>query len=264
MLKKETIITVAATVTIVVVCASIIAYAGSWPPVYDVQSKSMEHSESWTAGTINTGDLVFAKSIGKDSTNVVTYVQGRESGFSSYSDYGNVILFRGHQNNVMIHRAMFYLSWNGEVPVISHGVNSSWLTVNDSSVIIKNVGQSNRNLVVYLSDFAGKSGFITAGDYNIANSNVYNSTADAYVASDQNVFGLDPVSANGIIGKAFGNIPWFGLIKLNIMKLGGDWPQSNQVPDFAYLYLTLTIALIVALVFLPYGQIYGRIRKRRK
>ncbi len=255
-------------VSIVIAASSIVLYSGTTTPLYVVESKSMEHSEYWTYGTINTGDIVFAKNIHDSKGNVITYVQGRESGFKNYGDYGNVILFKDNQGRILIHRAMFYLTWEGSMPVVSDSGNQSWITVKGDSIILSDVGQEHRNLIVYLSNFVGISGFITVGDYNLANSHVYNSTANAYLASDQNAFGFGPVKPSSVVGTAFGNVPWFGLIKLNLLKLGGGWPESNQVPQNAYLYLSLSTVLLLVVIFLPYNRIIdgvkGRNEKRRR
>lgn len=244
--------------------AAVVLYTGNWPPVYTVQSMSMEHSPKWTWGTINTGDIVLVKSIGDKVNNVVTYVDGRNTGFKSYGDYGNVLLFHDPSGRVLVHRAMFYLTWNGNTPVVSGAGNSSWVTTTSTAVILHDVGFNHRNLIVYVSNFIGKDGFITAGDYNVASSPILNTTENAYVAADQNAFGFGPINTSKVIGKAFGDIPWFGLIKLNLMKLGGNWPESNQVPQHAYTYLFLSVTGILAVSLFPYSVVIDKMKGRRK
>lgn len=251
-------------VIIAVLTGSIMAYSGAWPPVYTVESESMEHSFNWTAGTINVGDIVFVKSISSNPGNVVTYVAGRDTGYSTYGEYGNVILYKASNGEVIIHRAMFYLSWNGGKPVVSGYNGQSWIKVTDNYIVIDNASYSGRNLIVYLSNLENKSGFITVGDYNLAHSTLYNSNEDAYTAADQNVFGYNPVVSSSIMGIAFGQIPWFGLIKLNIMRLSGDWAQYNQVPANSYVYLAASVSLILLAVFFPYGRFIKRGGSPRK
>ncbi len=262
MLKLKFVVTVVVILGVSIAASALVLYSDTWPPVYAVQSMSMEHSSLWTAGTINTGDLVFAKSVGDSPDNVITYVQGRQTGYQNYGDYGNVILFEQQKGRILIHRAMFYLSWNGDKPVVADSNNQSWISVVGDSVIIKDVGYNHKNLIVYLSGFVGQSGFITVGDFNLATSQLYNITENAFMAADQNAFGFGPVNTSKVIGKAFGSIPWFGLVKLNIMKLGGDWPEYNQVPGNSYLYLSITIVAILVLVFFPYRYVIGKVRKR--
>lgn len=238
--------------------AAIMLYSGTWPPIYTVESQSMEHSSNWTSGSVNVGDIVLVKNIENKPSNVVTYVEGRVTGHSTYGEYGDVILYKAPSNEIVVHRAMFYLSWDNGNPVVSGFTGQSWMKVTDSYVVIDNASYTNRNLIVYLNNLVNKSGFITVGDYNLAHSQLYNSSENAYVAADQNVFGYNPAAPNSIEGVAFGQIPWFGLIKLNLMRIAGDWPQYNEVPAYAYLYLLISVSAIVSLVVFPYGRVLGR------
>lgn len=242
----------------------VLVYSDNWPPIYVVESESMEHSQNWTIGTINTGDVVLAKNINGKSSNVVTYVQGRMTNYSTYGEYGNVILYDSPSGSVIIHRAMFYLSWNGSKPQVAGYNGQSWLTVTSKAVVIDNVGFTHRNLIVNLGNLVGENGFVTVGDYNLANSYLYNYTYKAYVAADQNVFGFPPAAPSKVVGTAFGQIPWVGLIKLNIMKLGGGWPQSNEVPNHAYIGLASLIIAIMVAAFFPYGRFGRRAKGKRK
>ncbi len=239
----------------------LIIYSGTWPPIYTVESESMEHSADWTYGNINVGDLVFVKNVNGNVNNVVTFVQGKGTGYSTYGEYGNVILYKAPTNEIIIHRAMFYLSWLDGKPVVSGYTNQSWIKVTSSYVVIDNASYTQRNLIVYLNNLVNKTGFITVGDYNLAHSQLFNRSEDAYAAADQNVFGYNPVSSNEILGVAFGQVPWFGLIKLNLMRITGQWTQYDQVPNFAYVYLFVTILSIVVLVLFPYDRFKGNRNK---
>lgn len=257
-MKAKKIASIVIAVVILGGIISAIAYADTWPPIYVVESESMEHSQNWTYGTINTGDIVLAKNIHNDTNNVVTYVQGRETGYSTYGEYGNVILYHDPTGRIIIHRAMFYLTWNGSSPVVAGNNGQSWIKVLHNAVVIEDVGFTHRNLIVYLSHFVGESGYITVGDYNLAHSPLYNSSENAYSAADQNVFGFIPVKPDKVVGTAFGQIPWIGLIKLNIMRLGGGWPEYNEVPNNAYTYLEITLAAIFVLAVFPYGRFFKK------
>lgn len=260
-MKAKTIISIAVVAVILAGIASVVVYSGEWPPMYVVESESMEHSHNWTAGTINTGDLVMSKNINANETNVITYVQGRAINYSTYGEYGNVILYHNGEGQIIIHRAMFYLEWNGSHPTIADYHNQSWIHITDNAVILDNVGYTHRNLIVYVGTMVGESGFITVGDYNLAHSPIYNKTYNAYSAADQDVFGFSPVKPDKVVGKAFGQIPWVGLIKLNIMRAGGGWPQYNEVPNNAYTYLVITVIAIIALAAFPYGRVLGKKKK---
>ncbi len=240
---------------------SVTEYSGEIPPVSTIASESMTHSDYWTYGTLNVGDIVFVKKIDKVPGNIITYVVGRETNYSTYGEYGSVILYKNPSGTTIIHRAMFYLTWNNSFPVVQGFHNQSWMKVTRNYVLIDNVGFSHRNLIVYLSGMVNESGIITVGDYNLAFRGIYNSSLNAYEAADQNV-GITnaPVNSKNIVGVAFWDIPWFGLIKLNILKLYGQWPQSNEVAKNSYDYLLSALAVIFILAFFPYKRV---IKKRR-
>ncbi len=259
---KKKIVETATALAIILFVISLTAYSGVFPPISVVASESMTHSDYWTYGTMNVGDIVFVKKVDNVPGSVITYVIGREIGYSTYGEFGNVILYKNPSGTTIIHRAMFYLSWKNSEPVVQGYQNQSWMKVNQSYVLIKDVGFSHRNLVVYLKSMVNESGFITVGDFNLAYRGIYNSSLNAYEAADQNV-GITnaPVGKNNIVGVAFWDLPWFGLIKLNILKLYGQWPYSNEVAKNSYDYLLASIVIIVALIFTPYNRIF---RGRKK
>lgn len=232
-------------VTLVVVIVFVIllmAFSAKLPPISVVESGSMQHSDVWLPGTINTGDMIMQKKVANPLAQVTTYVQGRTSNISSYGDYGNVIMYISSSNISIVHRAMFYLEWNGSIPVVLGYTNQSWLNVSGDTVVIKDVGFNHRTLVVYLDTMVGKSGFITMGDNNLGTSDLLDKGSGGYVAADQNILGFMPICCSSVTGIAFGQIPWLGLIKLNILGAQGQWDYSNDVPKFSYLYLSMASA----------------------
>ena len=249
---------------ILVFIFSVTAYSGEIPPVSTIASESMTHSDYWTYGTMNVGDIVFVKKVDSVPGNIVTYVVGRETNYSTYGEYGNVILYKNPSGTTIIHRAIFYLSWNDSFPVVQGYHNQSWITVTRDYVLITDVGFSHRNLVVYIGGMLNESGFITVGDFNLAFRGIYNSSLNAYEAADQNV-GITnaPVNSHNIVGVAFWDIPWFGLIKLNVLKLYGQWPYSNEVARNSYDYLFSAIAVILVLAFFPYASVIKRIEGKK-
>src|SRR5688572_5813549 len=63
------------------VIGALFAYARVWPPMVVVESGSMQHSDVRShLGVIDTGDLVLLQSVSSGS-DVVTYVDGRVSGY---------------------------------------------------------------------------------------------------------------------------------------------------------------------------------------
>ncbi len=244
--------------------AVVLLYSGTWPPIFAVESQSMEHSNNWTMGNINVGDIVLVKNIGGDPANVVTYVTGKTSGHSTYGEYGDVILYNAPNNQIIIHRAMFYLSWTDGKPVVSGYTGQNWIKVTQDYIVLMDASYTHRNLIVYLNNLVNKSGFVTVGDYNLAHSQLYNSSENAYAAADQNVFGYNPASVSSVVGVAYFQIPWFGLVKLNLMRISGQWNSYNEVPNYAYLYFGIIIASIVALIAFPYERFTNRGKIKQK
>ncbi|MCY0851617.1 S26 family signal peptidase [Thermoplasma acidophilum] len=255
--KYGTIILVA---VILIIIASITIYGGIWPPASVVESESMQHSSEWQFGVINTGDIVLLKKVNDPVKNIITYVVGREIDYRTYGEYGQVILYNAPDGEVIIHRAMFYLSWNNGTPVISGYHNQSWMKVTDNYVIIYNCSYNGRNLYVNLQNLRGQDGFITVGDHNLATSPFFIAKYDAYVAADQNIFGYPPVKPDKVVAVAYGQIPWLGLIKLNIMRIYGEWPYYNEVPRYAYDYLFATLFVIFVIPYISYYS-YKKIKR---
>lgn len=249
-------------VLILVSFAGVTVYSGMWPPVSVVESSSMQHSDSWTPGAINTGDIVFVKKVTDAQTQVTTYLNGSKTGYSTYGEFGSVILYRSSSGDVVIHRPVFYLTWNGSMPVVSGYDNQSWIEITSNYVLMKDVGYSHRNLLIILTGMVGESGYITVGDHNLALSYNYNETLNAYVAADQNT-GITnaPVPSSHVIAVAYGEIPWFGLIKLNVMRAYGEWPYYNDVPQNSYLYLGISMLAIIGTIAAPYAYLRSRRRK---
>ena len=253
-------------IVIVAAFAGLTLYSGIFPPLSVVESESMEHSDHWQPGVINTGDIVFTKKVTDASKNVVTYVEGRESNFSTYGEYGNVILYKSTFGMTVIHRAILYLEWNNGTAHVIGESKAPWMNVTNSYILINNVGFSGRNFIVYISQYRNESGFITMGDHNFAylnNSIYYNKTFNAWSLSDQSIgVTSGPVNQSRVIAVAFGQIPWLGLIKLNIMRLDGKWAYYNEVPSGAYEGLFSVLIVVAVLVLFPYRRVYNVLKKR--
>src|SRR3989304_9446520 len=95
------------------VFGGIFGYPQVWPPLVVIGSPPMQHGHTPSAiGVIDTGDLVLVQSA-PTRGDVVTWVEGRVSGHSTYGDYGDVIIFRRPFDPVGsapgIHRAILYV-----------------------------------------------------------------------------------------------------------------------------------------------------------
>src|SRR5438445_9148715 len=110
-------------------------YAGVWPPLVVVESSSMQRgSEASSLGVIDTGDMVFQQAASTRSS-IVTYIEGRATGYATYGDYGDVIIFRrAGTPTPIIHRAIMYITLhaNGtaDVPDILLLPRAEWVAQN--------------------------------------------------------------------------------------------------------------------------------------
>ncbi len=74
---------------------------GLWTPMVAVESGSMEPH-------MQIGDIIFIKSM--DKSNITTYEEGKKTGYKSFQNYGNVILYHPYGEKgvtPIIHRAMY-------------------------------------------------------------------------------------------------------------------------------------------------------------
>lgn len=246
-----------ATLIILVILAAIYAYTGVWPPLVVVESGSMQHSDSSSSiGVIDTGDLVFVQAA-PTRADVITYVQGRATGYSTYGDYGDVIIFRlfyRPQDTPIIHRAIMYVIPNGtsyaNVPDLSQLPPQDWVGFTAGgqethvpdhlqSVEIYDMGYRHLNVTFVFADlsaYMGRGpGYLTMGDHN----------APEY---DTQWF---PIQSD-IIGHARGEIPWFGLIKLLVSPAPGcaqGWGDPCA-PANSWNDLALAMVFLVALPFI--------------
>jgi signal peptidase len=242
---------------IVVLLVSLFAYTQNWPPVYVVESPSMQHGTSDQLGLINTGDMVLAQKVSLSA--ITSYETGSQTGYSTYGEYGDVILYSpdGQGGSTpIIHRAILYLEWNPS----GHSYNATELaglpcgnasteawayipphqpatcdttTGLTGTLQLYHVGWRSVNISIPLtaSVLGAHSGYLTMGDNN--------------TVTDQ----LNPppisslVEPGWIIGVARGMIPWFGAVKL---LLEGN---AGSVPPQSWEFMGLTIVAVILIAF---------------
>jgi signal peptidase len=262
---------IGALIILLLLIGTLYTYTGNWPPLVVVQSGSMQHSDTESSvGVIDTGDLVFVKKV-DDTSRIVTYVEGKQKGQSSYDAYGDVIIFKPNGNSsktAIIHRAVILLVWNGTTYNVtterggSFDIPSLGLLNKRGSIVLDSYEWPrelrSRTLVINLSNIIDKfreydrephGGYLTKGDDN----NIVDQTTD---------FGgdtrwLEPVEEDWVIGRSVGEIPWFGLIKL-ILEGNKEWP-SNSMRN-----LVIAFVVIISLPFVvefAYKGISSLIRK---
>ena len=238
---------------IVVLLVSLFAYTQNWPPMYVVESDSMQHGSSDQLGVINAGDLVLAQKV--PFSTITPYVVGMQTGYSTYGEYGDVLLYwpNGQESTPVIHRALLYLGWNAtggfynatdlaglpcgsqphavfSVPGTTGNCNIAHL---GSELDLYHIGWNSQNLNITLSPsiLGDHSGFLTMGDGN--------SRPDQTLPEIISTL----VEPGWILGVARGMIPWFGAIKL---LLEGN---AGYVPSQSWQFMGLTIAGIIALAY---------------
>lgn len=238
---------------VIIILLSMFAFTGQWPPLVVIESQSMMHNKNSISeiGVIDTGDLVLVQKVDEPSE-IVTYMDGFTNGHRTYGDYGDVVVYknRGSETTTpIIHRAIIYLEFNStDMSYRSESLRDvpsyKWTTTdkNDtwdhltSALIIYYVSYDPVTVTIDIptvrahtaSESSGvpQSAFITKGDNN--------------PTIDQVTSYFSPVQMKWIVGKARGEIPWFGLLKLWATNtLRGEAP-SNSVRD-----LWISVALIV-------------------
>ncbi len=283
-----------AIVIVVALFGSIFAYTQVWPPLVVVESSSMQHGNDVSSiGVIDTGDLVLVQAAPtRDS--VITWIQGRVSGHSTYGDYGDVIVFHkagtAPDSTPIIHRAIMYVIPNGtgayDVPDLAppfpstqwEGWNRDGAPVTRpyglSRVTIHEMGFPRTFTISFdleaLADqrtTLGEAGYITMGDNNAYNACRWN----------PDPCGAEPYEGviapqSNLVGKARGEIPWFGLIKLTLAPTPSccnGWGDP-AAPKNSWDSLVVALAVLIALPFLVEGAgwawakyVTPRLRARR-
>jgi signal peptidase I len=243
---------------IVLLLVSLYAYTGNWPPAYVVESDSMQHGSTDQIGLINTGDLVLAQQLGP--AGITTYVQGVSSGYKTYGEFGDVLLY--HPNDDLsvapiIHRAIVYLEWNANATysapslaglpcgsaagavyrVSSHpdGCGTAGLS---GTLTLLGIGWTGATVSVNLdpSALGRHAGYLTMGDNNVILGSPPVGEPDQPSLSTL-------VETGWIVGLARGMIPWFGALKLLIDGNAGMVPTQS----WEWLGLTVIGILLVAM-----------------
>ena len=235
---------------LIIFIGSIWAYTGNWPPVVVVQSGSMMHGDDSEIGIIDTGDLVLVKKV-ETKSDITTYFEGKEKGYKTYGEYGDVIIYKknGQDPDVstpVIHRVLLWLEFNANATKADPDPNAGHFDipeldkfdvtgdfVADPDFPAHASNDNDGPLILHLNQIYREmradphSGFITKGDNNLVNN------IDQYSTST-------PIKVDWIIGKAKGEMPWFGLIKLY-----ASGSLEGQAPPTSVNMLILTLAVII-------------------
>ncbi len=260
MLIREIILAIA---IVGIILAALWAYTGQFPhtPMVVVTSSSMMHENEpfGRIGTIDPGDLVLVKKV-YSRNDIITRGDplNPHTKHKTYGDYGDVIIYypNGDKSSTpIIHRAICYIERNpnGTYDIEEYGIH------NAKSINLVELGLALPYHSSYENYKPPHSGFITKGDNN-------NECDQAGGLSS-------PVKLEWIVGKARGELPWFGLIKL-IFPPGnteGQWGYSGKdavrigyavAPKDEWICLGISLFFIIVV---PSSQdIYNFIKDWRK
>lgn len=250
------------------------AYTGLWPPLVVIESNSMMHSEENVSfvGVIDTGDMVLVKDVDSPD-DIVTYMEGVVNGHRTYGDYGDVVVYRKMGSDTatpIIHRAIVYLEANDNGSYRCEALRDApdgkwWVPDGDSwdhltsTITIYHVGYRDSSVSIdiatILSEFRRSNedptdGFITRGDHNTFVDQSYRAT-------------FSPVDIDWVVGKARGEIPWFGLLKLWFTDSLKSEAPENSVHNLWIAIAVIVIVPIVVDVVLTY-KIRKKIARRRE
>ncbi len=255
-------------VIVAVIMLGLFAYCGIWPPMVVIESGSMEHPPASGelksyVGIIDTGDMVFVKKV-NGTYDLVTYVQGEATGHSTYGSYGDVVIYRpnglkyrgnGEPVIPIIHRLVIWLDVNTSnvspsfdgIDYDNYSFDVPSLNLYDTieNITLTNYGYEGDTVNIKLGMGNGlmgyyrnigtipHGGYITMGDNNAP---LYDQPYSG---------GYEPVQPDWIIGKAWGELPWFGLVKLWFTGA-----SLIRVPPNSWtgLFITLIVLVLLPLV----------------
>ena len=285
---------VVALVVVAIVLGALYVYGGRWPPMVVVESESMQHSDTLSfIDVIDTGDLTLVRVLDKSGP-VVPWVEGEQTDYSTYSEFGDVIIYHKNgltQTTPIIHRSVVWIEYNEEgggydVPSMSlENVRSSFVIPNFTSYHNGKAEQIDLviNITIILNNFQRNpavdphDGFITKGDHN---REIDQYSLPAWTGPGAPPSGtsrlVEPVLNEWIVGVARGEIPWFGLIKLWARgQTEVHPPPENSGPNLIVSVVLLLVAPFLAeSVYIEYRNIRpkeelvdekeGKRRKRRR
>ena len=227
-----------AVIVILIIVAGMFAYTGVWPPMVVIESGSMMHDDSpyGKIGTIDPGDFTFVKKV-NNRDEVITYYQGEKTGYKTYSNYGDVIVYvkNGVGGTPVIHRAMCWV----EVNITGNGTFYNIPELNYyhlSAITITELNLRNYDPKV------NHSGFLTKGDAN----NGCDQDSSAGI-EDELGRKVEVVKLEWIVGKAEGEIPWFGGIKLSVDDRSQGTNNAGNVAQDCWVMLGISILILFTL-----------------
>lgn len=225
--------------------AGLALYTGFGTPFSVVMSESMQHDNTRSQiGCIDTGDAVIIRS--PDKANIVSYVEGTVSGYSTFGDYGSVIIYeRGNGHNPVIHRAIVWLEYNSTTNSWSapslKDYKGQWSCESMDCENLKgiltfyNLTQSGKTISINLNSLKNSSGFLTLGDNPVTN------TAFDQPSTVDHLVSMDDIRSVPVC-----EIPWIGVLKI-FTKKGGENLENvpNSLPSLVMTFLMVISVLLL-------------------
>jgi len=231
----------------------------------------MMHSTDSQIGIIDTGDLTLVKRI-ESRHDVVTWVEANPNykdmlvskanvGHKTYGDYGDVVIYKknGLESTPVIHRAMVWVEYNASCPSPSTQGDIPDLGLYCvARYTLTDVGFRHQSITIdfgriFSRDYARHSGFLTHGDNNP-------SAFDQGSLSDARHRPVGPVAVSHILGRAEGEVPWIGALKL----LVSGTRSSDQIPPTSLNGMIVIVAVIIAVPVAMDVASYLRGKRKRE
>ena len=234
--------------------AGLIFTTGLNSPFSVIMSESRQHdNEHSELGIIDTGDVVIVKN--KDKAEIQSYIEGTYTGYSTFGDYGSVIIYnRGSTSNPVIHRAIIWLDYNAATNTWSAPTLEKyqgtwyWIYNNVRStetegirgvLYFENLTQSEKNVSINLETLEEKkSGFLTMGD------NIYNRSFDQGTSIISHTISMDDIRS-----VPFAEIPWIGVLKILVKNESKLNCVTNSIPSLAMLFIIVISLFIIIDLF---------------
>ena len=227
---------IVAVVVVIIIVVGIYVYTNTWPPVVVVESGSMQHDmDESSLGVIDTGDIVMVKKV--DSVDDITpWSVGKIKDYKTYGEYGDVIIYdkNGEGGTPVIHRAIVFIRHNETVGGVHYFDVPEWNILHERKIEYE---VEELNFKINYTPPRGHDGYLTKGDNVFTNKRIDQESG----ISDAHGRIVEQVSIEWVIGVARGEVPWFGLIKLNI---NGN-PGYDESPDNSKTNLKISLVLLL-------------------
>ena len=250
-----------AIIVVLIIITAIYGYTRTWPPVVVVESGSMQHStESSALGVIDTGDIVMVKKVTSED-DITPWSIGKEKDYKTYGEYGDVIIYdkNGQGGTPVIHRAIVYIRVNETNKQAGDPYTfdvPEWGIYNNQTIeyYIEEL-----NLQINYTPPRGHNGYLTKGDNQMTNTKIDQQSG----ISDVHGRIVEQVSIDWVVGVARGEVPWFGLIKLNINGNDGydEAPDNSKTDLKISLVLLLGVPIALNIMYYAFASKYGTLEQ---